>query len=134
MRDVLRQKEAAMQKRKTNAVLHTKKFQEQMITQVAGQRRAGDAARGDAEIEMLPRQLVSQPGDFPPWPLPEPVFIFEGGPGRDEGDDAHAGPEAALQIERVRLGEQGDVEPLRRGAQERRGNGEVAQPPQFNDE
>ncbi len=132
--DELRQKEAATQKWKTKAALHAKKFQEQMVAQVAGQRRAGDAARGEAEIKMLPRKLVSQPDHAPPRPLPEPVFIFEGGPGRDEGDDAHAGPEAALQFQRVRLGEQSHVEPLRRGAQERRGNGEVAQPPQFNDE
>ena len=83
---------------------------------------------------MFRRELAAQADNFPPRPLPEAVFILEGGPRRDKGRDAHARPQAALQIERVGLGEQGDVEAFRGGAQQWRGDHQVAQAPQFHDE
>ena len=82
------------------------------------------------------RELAAQADNLPPRPLPEAVFVFElkGGPRCDKGHDAHIRPEAALQVEGVGFGEEGDIEALRGGAQQGGGDDQVAQAPQFDDE
>ena len=105
-----------------------------MVARIAGERRGGDAARGNAKIELLAGQLSSQPENFAPRPFPEMIFIFEGGPWRDESHNANARPKTALQIEGVGFGQERDLEFFGGGAQERRGDNQIAQSPEFHDE
>lgn len=73
-------------------------------------------------------------GDFLPRPAPKLVFVFEGRPRCGERRHFHPGPKPGLQIERERLGQQRDFKPCRHRAQKGRGDDEIAQPPEFNDE
>ena len=125
-RQGLRQKNPAVQAREAKPVLRAEHFQKQMITRVP--------ARGKAELKMFQRKPAGYMEDLPPRPAPEIVFAFEGRPRRGEGDNLHPRPQAGLQIEREGFGQQRHLKVFRRGAQKRRGNDEVAQPPQFDDE
>ena len=58
----------------------------------------------------------------------------EGGPRRDERHNIDVGPKPRLQVLRVGFGQQGDVELLTRGTQERSRDDQVAQAPKFDDE
>ena len=120
------QKNPAAHARKADAVPDAGEFQEQMVARIP--------SRGEAGREMFRRKLPAQADYFKPRPVPEAVFILERRPRRDERHHPHLRPETALQIESVGLGEQGDVETFRRGAQQGRGDDQVAQAPQFHDE
>ena len=90
--------------------------------------------RGEAEVKPFRRQLPAQTGYFQQRPAPKLVFVFESRPRRGERDNFHARPETRLQIKREGLGQQRHLKVFRRGAQKWRGDDEVAQPPQFDDE
>ena len=87
---------------------------------------AGIPPRGEANVECIRGQLPAQADNFAPRPLPETVFVFERGPGRDERDDANSRPQAALQIESIRLGQESDIETVGGRAQQWRRDDEVA--------
>ena len=91
-------------------------------------------ARGEAEFKTLRGQPLAQTGRFQQRPAPELVFVFEGRPRRGERDHFHTRPETGLQIERVGFAQQCDVKPFRHRAQKWRGDDEIPQSPQFNDE
>jgi len=125
-RERLRQENPAVDAREADAVFGAEDFQEQMVARIP--------SRGEAKVEVFLRQPVSQSGHFQKRPVPDVIFVFEGGPRRDKGFHAHARPEARLQINGEGLGEKRDVEFFDSGAEERCGDDEVAQSPQFNDE
>lgn len=125
-RDGMGEKNPAAHARETDALFRADQFQKQVVARIP--------ARGKAEVEMFGGEFVSQPDHFQKRPMPEVIFVFESGPWRDKSLDAHVRPEARLQVSRERLGEQRDVEFFSGGAQERRGDDEVAESPQFDDE
>jgi len=60
--------------------------------------------------------------------------VFEGRPRRGERDNFHTRPETGLQTKREGFGQQRDIKPFRDRAQKWRGDDEIPQPPQFDDE
>lgn len=95
---------------------------------------AGIGARGDTEVEIPGDEFAAQAMEFPPGPAMEAIFALEGGPRRRESDELDLRREAGEQRRRVRLGEQRDVRPLRRAAQEGHGQRQIAEAPKLGDE
>ena len=100
-----------------------------MIARIAPAGRQGD-------VEMFAPDVVQDAKHGPPGPAKEIIFAVEGegGPGGVEGNDLHRRPEAGQQIESERFGQESDVKLLAGLAQKRRGNGEVAHAPEFDDQ
>jgi len=90
--------------------------------------------RGDAEIKTAPAQFAPHAGKFAPWPAMQAVFVPEGRPRRGERHEFDPRREAGQQRRRMRLGQERHARLRRRDAQERHGEGEVAQAPEFQDE
>jgi len=93
------------------------------------------AARNRA-AELFGLKLADQPEYHRPRPAPQAVFVTKakGGPRGGEGNDLRSRPEAGAHFLRERLGEDGDGVFFRRRLNERGGDDQISQPPQFNDE
>lgn len=78
----------------------------------------------------------AKPVKIRPWPGPKPVFVtdIESRPGRIEWKDLCVPPEPLSQFLGIRFGKHRDFESLRRGPNKRRGNDQVTQSPEFDDE
>ena len=87
-------------------------------------------ARREAEVKALGGQLAAQAEELPPGPAKHAVFVGEGGPRGDEGDDVDVAPEPRLQVVGVGFGQEGDREFPAGGAEERRGDEQIAEAPE----
>ena len=74
-------------------------------------------------------EMAPELEDDTPRPAVQPVFVTKRRPRRREWDDSDLGPEVRAHLGGVRFGKKGDVEAFDRGAEERRGQDEVAQTP-----
>src|SRR6185369_17732541 len=95
---------------------------------------AGIPARRQPVFELCRRQSFPQVEHFVPRPLPEVILVLKRSPRGDECFDPDVRPETSLQVESIWLRQQRDFKSFGGGLQERGGNDEVAQSPQFHDQ
>ena len=88
----------------------------------------------ESQIKLGTGQPLTQALHLQPWPVPKLILVLEGRPRGDEGFHLHLGPEAESEVTGKWFGQQGDRKFLRRRPQEGRGDGEVTQTPEFDDQ
>ena len=91
-------------------------------------------ARRNPDVKSSARKFFSEFVKFCPRPVPQFVFALKCSPRRDEWNDFHLWPKSRLQVLCKWFGDERDGVFLARGAQEWRGDDEIAESPKFDDE